>query len=189
MSGERTLADLRAEFGRNRFIAMPIAGAVAWTVAGILGATLTEGQASMALFFCMASTLPLGAIFSRFTGDDFFGKNAPKNELDGLFMKGILMSNLVWAIAIPFWMMEKSSLPLAGGVLSCLMWVPFSWIIQHWVGTFHAVSRCALIAAAWFAFPSHRFTVIPAIIVVIYLISIWALLKRKLPKPVGPAPG
>jgi hypothetical protein len=40
MLAERTLGDLRAEFGRSRLLSMPIAGTVAWTLAGVLGLIL-----------------------------------------------------------------------------------------------------------------------------------------------------
>ena len=43
-----------------------------------------------------------------------------------------------------------------------LMWLPFSWIIGHWVGTVHALARTALVTAAWYLFPTLRFVVIPA---------------------------
>jgi len=58
------------------------------------------------------------------------------------------------------------------------MWVPPSWIIQHWNGLFHAITRTVLCVAAWYLLPHHRFVVIPAIIVVIYLITIYVLIKR-----------
>jgi hypothetical protein len=92
------------------------------------------------------------------------------------------MSILVWGIAIPFWMIEPSSLPLSGGILAGLMWVPLSWIIQHWVGLFHAITRTVLVVGAWFLFPDHRFIVIPVLIVIVYLISIVALATRPLPE-------
>ena len=188
MSTDRTLRELRAEFGRSRFLAMPIAGAVAWSAAGVCGAILPERPASIALFFCMPAVFPLGLFFARFTGEDLFGTKS-RNELDSLFMLGLLMASLVWAIAIPFWMIEPSSLPLSGGILAGLMWIPFSWIIQHWVGMFHAITRTVLVMAAWFLFPDHRFVVIPAIIVVVYLISICALANRRLPQPGSPNGG
>jgi hypothetical protein len=185
MPTDRTLSELRAEFNRSRFLAMPIAGAIAWTVAGVLGAVLPERQASIALFLCMPAVFPLGALIARFTGDDLFGAES-QNELDGLFMLGLLMANLVWAIAIPFWMIEPSSLPLSAGVLAGLMWIPFSWIIQHWIGLFHAIARTVLIVAAWFLFPEHRFVAIPAIIVFVYLVSIFVLATRELPTTTTP---
>jgi hypothetical protein len=66
MSTNRTLSELRAEFGRSRFLAMPIAGAVAWSAAGVFGAVLPAQQASIALFFCMPAVFPLGLLFARF---------------------------------------------------------------------------------------------------------------------------
>lgn len=186
MSTDRTLNELRAEFGRSRFLAMPIAGAVAWSAAGgVFGAILRPGPASIALFFCMASVFPLGLLIARFTGEDLFGTKS-RNELDSLFMLGLLMANLVWAIAIPFWMIEPSSLPLSGGILAGLMWIPFSWILQHWVALFHGITRTVLVVTAWFLFPDHRFVAIPAVIVIVYLITIVALATRRLPEPAWP---
>ncbi len=188
MSTDRPLSELRAEFSRSRFLAMPIAGTVAWSAAGVFGAILPAGPASIALFICMPAVFPLGLLFARFTGEDLFGTRS-RNELDSLFMLGLLMANLVWAIAIPFWMIEASSLPLSVGILAGLMWVPFSWIIQHWVGLFHGITRTVLVVAAWFSFPDHRFVVIPAVIVGVYLISIVALATRRLPERASPSVG
>lgn len=88
------------------------------------------------------------------------------------------MSLLVYCIAIAFFLKDYRSLPMSIGILTGLMWLPFSWIIEHWVGTFHGVVRTVLITLAWFFFPEHSFTLIPAIIVAIYLVSIWSLETR-----------
>jgi hypothetical protein len=42
---------------------------------------------------------------------------------------------------------------------------------------------------AWFLFPDHRFVVIPALIVVVYLISIIALATRRWPEPMSQGKG
>jgi len=176
------LSELRADFGRSRMLSMPIAGAIAWSAAGVSGAILRDADtASIALFVCMPAVFPIALLISRFTGEDLFGSQG-RNELDRLFGLGILMSMLVWGIAIPFWMIEPSSLPLSAGILAGLMWVPFSWILQHWVGLFHGITRTVLVAVAWFVFPGHRFVVIPGLIVVVYLVSIVALAARKVPR-------
>ncbi len=93
------------------------------------------------------------------------------------------MASMVWAIAIPFFMIEKSSLPLSVGILAGLMWIPYSWIIQHWIGLFHGISRTVLVVAAWYLFPQHRFVAIPAVIVIIYLITIFVLATRQIHDP------
>ena len=178
---DRTLNQLRAEFGRSRFLAMPIAGTIAWTIAGILGAVLDDVELqSYALFFCAGGIFPLGILVARLTGEDLTGKQGT-NELDTLFGLAVLMASLVWAIAIPFWLVEPTSLPLSVGVLAGLMWVPFSWIVKHWVGVFHAIARTVLVLTAWIALPQQRFVAVPAVIVLIYLVSIVALVRRRLP--------
>ncbi len=178
MSSNATLRELRAEFGQSRMIAMPIAGTIAWTVAGGLGAMLPVGPASIALFLCTGMIFPLGILIGRLLGEDVLSKG---NELDSLFGLNIVMALLVWAIAIPFYIVEPSSLPLSVGILAGLMWVPFSWMIQHWIGLFHGITRTVLVVAAWYVFPARRFVVIAAVIVIIYLISIYVLARRPLP--------
>jgi hypothetical protein len=182
-SSDPTLRELRAQFGSSRFIAMPIAGMIAWAVAGVLGSQLRPGAASIALFICTGMIFPLGILIARFVGEDVL---KTKNELDRLFGMNVMMASLSWAIVIPFWLKDPTSLPLGVGVLAGTMWIPFSWMLQHWVGLFHGVTRTVLLVVAHFAFPANRFVVIPAIIVVIYLITIVVLLKR--PRPLPPEP-
>ena len=177
----RSLEDQRIEFSKSRFLAMPIAGMIAWTIIGIAGAFVPVGLAAWILFIFTGMIFGLGLFLARFLGEDLIGKTRNNNEFDKLFFQSVLMAWLVFAIAIPFFMIEPTSLPLSVGILSGLMWLPFSWMIQHWVGQFHTFTRTALIIVAWYAFPDHRFVVIPAVIVVIYLITIYILATRKRP--------
>ena len=104
----------------------------------------------------------------RNTGENFLDKNKPNNVFDSLFFHCVSTALLVYAIAIPFFRVDYTSLPLTVGILAGLMWVPHSWIIQHWVGIFHTVARTALVTAASYLAPHHRFVVIPAVIVGVY---------------------
>src|SRR5439155_14648397 len=65
-------------------------------------------------------------MLSRFTGENFLDKNKPKNVFDSLFFHCIAMALLVYAIAIPFFRVDYTSLPLTVGILAGLMWVPLS---------------------------------------------------------------
>lgn len=60
------------------------------------------------------------------------------------------------------------------------MWLPLGWIIDHWIGIFHALVRTAVIVTLWYLFPDNRFTSVPVAIVLIYLVSIFVLLNRKI---------
>ena len=174
-----SLEEYRAYFARSPFLAMPIAGTIAWTAIGIAGMLLPVEQAAWALFIGTGMIFSLGLLVARFTGEDLLGRERPGNPFDALFMRAVVMSWLVFAIAIPFFRKDPTSLPLTVGILAGLMWLPFGWIIRHWVGTFHAVARTILCLAAWYLFPDQRYVVIPAAIVTVYLVSIVALVRRR----------
>jgi len=174
----RTLEEQRREFAHRRGLAMPLAGVVAWSIVGVAGVFLPPGPEVWVLFGATGSILFLGLLFSRFTGENFVDKQRPKNVFDGLFLRTVAMAVLVYAIAIPFFQADYTSLPLTVGILSGLMWLPFSWIIGHWVGTFHALARTGLVTAAWYLFPTLRFVVVPAVIVMTYVVTIVVLEAR-----------
>jgi Family of unknown function (DUF7010) len=174
----RSLDEQRAEYARRRGLAMPLAGLIVWTLIGIAGAILSPILAVWSLFIGTGFIAYLGVILSRFTGENFLDKKKPKNVFDTLFFHCVAMALLVYAIAIPFYRVDYTSLPLTVGILAGLMWVPFSWIIQHWIGIFHAIMRTLLVTASWYLAPHHRFVVIPAAIVAVYAVTIVVLKLR-----------
>jgi hypothetical protein len=174
----RTLDEQRREFAQRRGLAMPLAGAVAWTIVGVAGVFLRPILEVWVLFGAVGSILYLGMLFSRFTGENFLDKRRPKNVFDGLFLRTVVEAVLVFAIAIPFFRADYTSLPLSVGVLSGLMWLPFSWIIEHWIGTFHTLARTGLVTASWYLFPGFRFIAVPAVIVAVYAVTIVVLEVR-----------
>ena len=177
----RTLDEQRLEFVRGRYLAMPIAGTIVWTIVGIAGAVLPVELASWVLFIATGSTFGVGLVVARLIDEDLLGKNKASNWFDTLFFHTIMMAWLVFAIAIPFFMIEPTSLPLTVGILAGLMWIPFSWMIGHWIGLFHGIARTILVLAAWYVFPAQRFVVIPAVIVAVYIVTIVVLARRLRP--------
>lgn len=171
------LNSARDRFKQRRFLNTPLAGLLAWTCVGLGGIFLESPQAkAWLLFIATGSIVYIAMLLSKITGDPFFQKE--KNPFDLLFFYSVAMALLVYSIAIAFFMQDYRSLPMSVGILSGLMWLPFSWIVEHWVGTFHTLARTLLTTLAWFLFPDQSFVLIPAIIVVIYLISIWGLETR-----------
>ena len=175
----RTLEEQREEFSRRRFLATPLAGIIAWTITGVAGAFLPDFYAVWVLFIATGSIVYLSILISKFTGENFIDKNKPKNEFDGLFLYTVIQSVMVYAIAIPFFLLDYESLPMTIGILTGLMWIPFSWIIKHWVGFFHTLVRIALVVSLWYLFPNARFTVIPAAIILVYILTILILEVRR----------
>ncbi|MBL7990211.1 MAG: hypothetical protein JNN25_02125 [Candidatus Kapabacteria bacterium] len=169
---DRSLDIQRSEFSARRFLAMPLAGSIAWIVVGVSGMILPSRTVAIILFIATGMIAYLGMFISRLTGENFLDKTKPKNTFDALFFYTVAMSLLVYAIGLPFYLVDHTSLPLSVGILTGLMWLPFSWIIQHWVGIFHSVVRTVLILALWYAFPQQRFVVIPFAIVAVYAFTI-----------------
>ncbi|HUO08161.1 MAG TPA: hypothetical protein VM008_07675 [Phycisphaerae bacterium] len=64
-----------------------------------------------------------------------------------------------------------------------------SWIIEHWIGTFHALARTALATASWYLFPGSRFVAVAAVIVAIYAVPIVVLEARSGSASNGPYAG
>lgn len=174
----RSLEEQRAEYACRRGLAMPLAGLLVWTLIGLAGAFLSPILAVWSLFIGAGCIAYVGIVLSRFTGEHFLDQTRPKNAFDGLFFHCVAMALLVYAIAIPFYRADYTSLPLTVGILSGLMWIPFSWIIQHRVGIFHTVTRTVLVTAAWYLAPHRRFVLIPAVIVGVYLATIVMMERR-----------
>lgn len=174
----QTLDEQHAAFVANRFLAMPIAGTIAWTAIGIAGATLPLWYAVWAIFIGTGMIFYLGLLVARLTGEDLMGRERKGNFFDRVFMLTVVQAVLVYALAIPFFLVEPTSLPLSVGILTGLMWVPFSALVGHPIGIFHGVVRTVLVLAVWYLLPAHRFVAVPAVIVAVYLVTIVVLARR-----------
>ncbi len=175
---DRPLEVQKAEFKQGKLLATPIAGMIAWFATFISGLLFNDQITVWVLFISTGSIVYLGMGISKLTGENFLDKTKPKNTFNTLFFYTAAQAILVYSIAIPFFIENYSSLPLTVGILTGLMWLPMSWIIDHWVGIFHALLRTISILVLWYLFPDERFIVIPLNIVVIYVITIAILIRR-----------
>src|SRR5215471_16433704 len=89
-----------ATFIDTRFLAMPIAGAVAWTGIGIAGAFLPQGLAAWAVFIGTGLIFYLGLAVARLTGEDLLGRRRKGNYFDRLFLLAVASALSVYDIAI-----------------------------------------------------------------------------------------
>ena len=176
---KRTLEEQRIEFSNQKFLATPLAGLIVWTIIGFAGIFFSDFIAVWSIFIGTGRIVYLAMFISKFTGEDFLDKTKPKNEFDKLFLFTVAQALLAYSIAIPFFMIDYSSLPMTVGILTGLMWLPFSWIINHWIGIFHATFRTAIVLGLWYLLPEYRFIAIPFGIVLIYLITIGILNDRR----------
>lgn len=178
IEGEPSLDEQRRDYKNRRFLAMPLAGMLAWTGIGIAGSIFPPPQAVMALWIGTGSIFYLGVLISRLTGENILSSATRRNEFDRLFFQTTVMALLVFAIVFPFANLDYTSIPLTVGILSGLMWVPLSWAIQHWIGMVHGIARTLAVLGTWYWLPQHRFVAIPAVIVVLYALAIVVLEQR-----------
>lgn len=176
---KRTLEEQKEEFKRKKLLASPIAGLIAWLIVSISGIFFPDNITVWVLFVATGSIVYLAMGISKLTGENYLDKSKPKNAFDNLFFLTVAQAILVYSIAIPFFIVDYTSLPLTVGILTGLMWVPLTWIIDHWVGLFHSIVRTILVLVLWYLFPSHRFIAIPIAIIIVYIASIIILKNRK----------
>ena len=172
------LEQQREDFKKNRFIAMPLAGTLVWALLGISAPFVSELTITWLLYIGTGAIFYLGAGLSYLTGERFFAKKAAKNSFDRLFFVGMIMSLMVFAIALPVAAIDHTTVPLSIGILAGLMWMPLSWAIEHWIGYFHTLTRTFGIVAAWYLFPDARVEAISAVIVAVYIVSLITLERR-----------
>ena len=177
---QRTLEEQKEEFKSKKLLASPIAGLIAWLIVAISGIIFPDNITVWVLFVATGSIVYLAMGISKLTGENYLDKSKPKNAFDNLFFLTVAQAILVYSIAIPFFIVDYTSLPLTVGVLTGLMWVPLTWIIDHWVGLFHSIVRTILVLILWYLFPSDRFVVIPIAIIIVYIVSIIILKNRKI---------
>ena len=177
---QRTLEEQKEEFKSKKLLASPIAGLIAWLIVAISGIFFPDNITVWVLFIATGSIVYLSMGVSKLTGEDYLDKRKPKNTFDNLFFLTVAQAILVYSIAIPFFIVDYTSLPLTVGILTGLMWVPLTWIIDHWVGLFQSIVRTILVLILWYLFPSDRFIAIPIAIIIVYIVSIIILKNRKI---------
>ncbi|MEM7452836.1 MAG: hypothetical protein AAF456_00645 [Planctomycetota bacterium] len=177
-NSELSLDEQLQQFRDSRFIAMPIAGVLAWTCIGLLGFFSSIFVSVWSIFIGTGVIFYLGIAVGRLVGEDVLGSKKKGNFFDRVFLLTVVQAIAVYAIAIPFFQLDVFSLPVSVGILTGLMWIPFSALLGHWVGLFHGLSRTALLVLIYYRFPDTSFVTVPAAIVAIYVITIVVLELR-----------
>lgn len=174
-----SLATLRADFDRqaNRSLSMPVAGALVWAAVGIAAWAVPSQLAVFILAFGTGAIFPIALLIAKIRKENLMGATNPLSRLIGLC---ILMVNLLWGLHLTLLFGEYSYFPLSLGIGLGLHWVVFSWIVDHPVGTVHAILRTGLVTGLWWLFPNHPIPAVALGVVIAYLYAIYGLSRRKL---------
>jgi hypothetical protein len=174
-------------FRQRRFLAMPLAGTIAWALIAAAGQLLDARWHLLTVYIATGFIAYLGMGLSKLTGEDFMSKENKRNRFNSLFMLCVGQALLAYAIALPFAFLQPHSAVFTVGMLTGFMWLPCAWLIGHWVGAFHAIARTGLILAAWLLAPDQGMVWVPAIVLAMYAITITMLERRWRGLRVGPS--
>lgn len=189
------LADLRSEyaFHAGRSIALPLAGALVWTLIGLAALFLPARTATMALIFGTGAIFPIALALARPLRERLIDNPSPLAALMG---RSVLMVNLLWAVHLTVYTKVPEMLPLTLGIGLGLHWIVFGWVIDHRLGVIHAAVRTVLVATMWWMMPGARISAVAAAVVAAYAYSILALMTRPITErvrqqsvPIPAAPG
>jgi len=178
------LDEIREDFERRakRSLSLPIAGAIVWTVIGILGLFLPDRIALYALLFLTGAIFPVALGIAAVRGEQLLSSTNPLAKLMGAC---VFMVNLLWALHIPLLFRAPVFVPLSVGIGLGLHWVVYSWIIRHPIGYQHAVIRTVALLVAWWMFPANVVTACAVAVVLAYLYAIYGMATRPIPQLEG----
>jgi len=165
-------------FRQRRFLAMPLAGTLAWIGIALAGQLLAPRWHLLSVYVLTGVIVYIGMGLSKLTGEDFMAKANKGNRFNQIFMLCVGQALLAYAIAIPFAVVKPESAVFMVGMLTGFMWLPSAWLIGHWIGAFHAIARSLLILLAWFLAPDAGMVWVPAIVLVMYALTIFTLERR-----------
>lgn len=176
-----TLDEMRTEFelSANRSVSMPIAGAIVWFIVAMLSTQVDERNGSLILLFGSGAIFPIALLVARLRNEGLVTAVNPLAKLMGL---SVLMVNLLWAVHVPMFIIVPEFVPLSIGIGLGLHWIVYSWIVQHPIGTIHAILRTLLVVGCWALFPAQRLLAVGLAIVLVYGFTVWRMLVRPLPE-------
>lgn len=169
------------ELGRSTYfvrtnggISLPIAGFLYWLALGILGFYLKPETWCLTAFFTSGLIFPIGLALSR----PFHSNIMLKAPLSGLVMPAMTAMFLSWPMTIAGYLTDTQLVPLFLAIGMSLHWPVIGWMYGSITCTFHAILRVALVTVLWFLEPTERFTLIPLLVSLLYLITVFGLKKE-----------
>ena len=155
-------------------VSLPAAGALYWTGLGVAGFFLPDYVWCLTALFTSGLIFPLGIFLSKPLGANLF----LVSPLADIWFPAFTPVFLSFAITVPAFYVDVSLVPLTLAVGMSLHWPVFGWLYNQPVFLIHAVVRVFAVTAIWLLFPAVRFTVLPLVVGLVYLVTFVWLLNR-----------
>lgn len=149
------------------------AGAVFWVAATVIGLTVELAQARIFWIVGTFLILPAAVMFSKLFRADPFTKGNALGELVGYTHMSVIAMML--PIVIGCAIVYPEALLLVMAIAYCLDFYVMSWAFGSPVFGIHAAVRVGSVSLIWFAAPDWRFSVLPAWVATLYIVTVLAL--------------
>lgn len=101
-----------------------------------------------------------------------------KSPLSSLLLPALMTMMLSWPIIIVTSLSNKTVVPLTLAIGMGLHWPAIGWLYGSRTCLLHAPVRAVLVTTCWFCLPDERFTVLPLVVAVVYVVSVWGLRRE-----------
>jgi hypothetical protein len=146
-----------------------LAGFVYWSFATVVGMALPMESAKVYWMVGGFTVFPMAIAFSRILGSDPFTRGNPLGSLIGM-AHGSLIGFLTPVLIVIFRDLP-TALPLAAAIFFGASFPVFFWAFGHPIFLGHIIVRVAGATVIWFAMPTQRWTVLPAFVAMMYLVT------------------
>jgi hypothetical protein len=156
-------------------ISLPVAGILFWLSLGVAGYFLNPKMWGLVACFSSGLIFPLGLLLSKSFGSNLLVKDQP---LSSLALRAVVSINLLWPLHFAVYFTNPELLPLSLAIGMGIHWPIIGWMYGSSACFQHAIIRVAAVSAVWFLYPAGRFTVLPFVVAVTYLITIFQLRRE-----------
>jgi hypothetical protein len=154
-----------------------VAGLVYWSFAAVVGTTLPTESATVLWMIGGFTVFPMAIGFSYLLRSDPFCKGNPLGSLMGLAHGGLIGFSTPLLVAL--FRDHPAILPLCAAIVFGASFTVFFWAFGDPVFLAHIIVRVAGATAIWFAMPDHRFSVLPAFVAGLYLVTLLLVPARR----------
>lgn len=177
-----TLADLESALKAGRLAAyaearggwpVPLAGATYWAGLALLGGRIDEANWSFIAAIMSGAIFPLAIFYAAIFRNPFMKVKVPDQGVVFMAMGAML---LFWPVAIAAMWNFNALTPLILAIGMSGHWPVFGWSYgRPGPFLFHVIVRAIAAFAIWHFLPEGRFTLLPAAIAGIYLVTVMLL--------------
>jgi hypothetical protein len=152
----------------------PLAGAIWWGAAAVLGAFVPIKTWAIVAFIASGLIFPMAVLLSRLLSVDFMNQKSSVDDAIGPAFIGML---LFWPMAFAAYWSAVELTPLILAIGMAMHWPIIGWTYgRPALYSAHAIVRALAAFGLWLLLPDQRAIWVPASVAVVYVATVIAIL-------------